>query len=181
MDDRLAFSHFVTKHARIKGQVIELCNKSISHRQTDTGSFQKLNIEIMKWTNEVEEYIECRAPQVTSLGPTQRSILSALKHEIIISLNRPLLTASKSSSEYSAAMQTCISASRSLIDELHQRTFPKHIVSTSSLNSASVIPIFISWPFMTWSVWIGAFLILFAGIEKEISQGAAIKYVSSSF
>jgi hypothetical protein len=180
MDDRLAFSCFIAKHARLKGEVIELCNKSISHRQSDIESFQRLNIRIAKWTNEVEEHIECRAPRPTSLGPTQRLTLDALKHEIIISLNRPLLTAAKSSSEYSAAMQTCISASRSLIVELHQGLSRNDIVLTSSLNAASVMPSFLFWPFWTWSVWISAFLILFAAVEKEVSQIAAVKYVSQS-
>ena len=181
MDDRLAFSCFIARHARLKGQVIELCNKSISHRPTDTEPFQILNIEITKWTNEVEEYIECHTPQVTSLSPTQRSVLRALKHETIISLNRPLLTAAKSSSEYSAAMQTCISASRSLIVELHRGILPNQIASSSSLDSASFSPNFIAWPFITWSVWMSAFFVLFAGIEKEISRDAAVKYVSSYF
>ena len=178
MDGRLAFNCFIAKHARLKGQVIELCNKSINHRQFDTGPFQDLSIAIAKWTNELEEYIQFSAGRTSSFSCMQQCILDALKQEIMLSLNRPLLTAPKSSSEYRASLQTCIKAARSLILDLHQAMFQKQSSSTLPQSSRTTTSYFVFWPFLTWSVWISTFFALFAAVEKEMVPLTAMKYVA---
>jgi hypothetical protein len=179
MDDRLAFNCFIAKHAQLKGQVIELCNKSINHRQFGTGPFQDLSIAIAKWTNELEEHIQFSAARTSPLRCMQQSVLNALKQEIMLSLNRPLLTAPKTSSDYRASLQTCIKAARSLILDLHQTMFPDQSASTVRQDFGASTSHFMFWPFLTWSVWISAFFVLFAAVEKEMVPFTAVKYVMS--
>lgn len=175
MDSRLAFSCFIAKHAQLKGQVLELCNKSINYRQLDSGPFQELSTKIMKWANELEEYVQCSTSYAPSVSPVQRSILDVLKHEIILSLHRPLLTALKSSSDYRFAMQLCIEASRVLILNLYPAVITTRPPSVTTRDSRIGETEMISWPFLTWSVWISAFFVLFAAAEKEILPQAAIE------
>ena len=179
MDSRLAFNCFIAKHARLKGQVIELCNKSINHRQFDTDPFQDLSIKIAKWTNELEEHVQFATSQAFALSKVQLTILDTLKQEIILSLNRPLLTGPKPSSEYRAALQTCIKAARSLTLDLHRAMISEQSAAKLPPRSENMTSDFVFWPFLTWSVWISAFFVLYATVESEMVPSTAVKYVTS--
>lgn len=188
-DDRLRFQGYLAKHAKIKGMILELRNKSIfhSHQNSDRATF--INAEISKWWNEVHDpaaesefdtpgngHSRDSTQCSVELRPLHRSLLYVLKHEAIISLNRPLLTRHKSSSDYNAAFQICIASSRSIISALR-----RHMILSSNENASSPndkgdpASHVLVWPSFTWVVWMSCFTLMYAALEKQFPVEAALK------
>lgn len=170
MDDRLRMLNFLVKHASIKGQIMELRNKSIHLRQANKDLATLIGARVDKWANELQCFIEMAGDTDSSgFNNTHRVILSVLQYESVISLNRPLLALDKDTSEYMAALQTCIRASRSVISIL-----TSHLKSQDQQNVWNTA---LLWPSLTWCVWMSAFILLHAAIEGEIPRPVARKYV----
>lgn len=161
MDARLTISNLISKHSKIKGHVLELCNKSINHRHTDSEEIARMNTKIARWTNDMESALESSATNSARAIDTHRLVLSILREETIISLNRPQLTAQRESAVYEGALQTCIASSRSII-----RTLASH---TKVANAAPL-----TWPSLTWATWMSAFIVLYAAVENELSVTVAL-------
>jgi hypothetical protein len=174
----------LAKSARLRGLILELRNKSILHSRNDALEAAYVNGELAQWWNEVyddvypmEEQLECPSPHETSLQPYHRLLLVVLRHEAIISMNRPLLAAERLSPEYKPALQTCIESSRSLISALR-----KYLVSHNSSQSAEHVadsgkhqaPL--SWPSFTWATWMACLILMYAASEGEFSSISALKY-----
>jgi hypothetical protein len=129
--------------------------------------------ELAKWANEVQERTESRTDfdhedplTVMDIIPSsQKSILSIMQHESTIMLNRPLLASDIKTSASQAALQACISASRSLIDA---------IITDKPRQSASIQNIMV-WPLLTWSVWMSCFILTYAALEGETTILSAQK------
>ena len=187
-DERLRLQSYLAKHAKIKGMILELRNKCIFHSQQTTDRATFISAEISKWWNEVHDPAvesvfdtainghNSTKPEFT-LRPLHQSLLYILKHEAIISLNRPLLTSHKSSPDYNAAFQTCIASSRSIISALR-----RHMVLSSTENASSPLTERVDrisdalvWPSFTWVVWMSCFTLMYAALEKQFPVEAALR------
>lgn len=155
MDSRLRLLCLVAKHSRIKGEILELCNKSINYRNLDTMEVARVRTLITKWANDVDSVLEDDSSPVS---PLHELILAVLKDESVIALNRPLLTGEKTSESYSSALQACIASSRSII-----KILARH---------GGEIPL--AWPSFTWATWMSGFIVLYTATEGELPMKVAI-------
>ncbi|KAJ5385918.1 transcriptional regulator family: Fungal Specific TF [Penicillium cosmopolitanum] len=168
-DHRLRLLSHLAKFARIRGLILELRNKSILHSHAGTVEASHVNGELSQWWNEVyddvniieEEHTE--PGQNPNLSPYHRLLLMILRHEAIISMNRPLLAAEKPSSEYKNALQTCIASSRTLLAALKKY-----------MSSSSDAPL--TWPSFTWTTWMACLILMYASWEGELATNTALKY-----
>jgi hypothetical protein len=173
-DDRLRLLTLIAKHAEIRGLIMELRNKRVEQRAEGWDKAVLINAKLTQWWNQVEDSIEQAELHETPLSDLHRTVLKVLKYESVISLNRPLLAASKNSANYAAALQSCISASKSIIKALNtvaHPVVPAYNSPDRSRNPHS--PMF--WPSFTWSVWMSAFIILYAALESEIDYNVAVR------
>ena len=172
--------NFLAKHASIKGQIMELRNKSIHQRQADRDLATLIGARIDKWTNDFQCFLESVDEQgLFHFNELHRVVLPIQRYESVISLNRQLLALEKSSSEYMASLQSCIRAARSVVSTLHNyvRSLPlSHDPNTANLVSTKA-PLL--WPSLTWTVWMSAFILLHAAIEGEIPKNIARRYAQT--
>ncbi|BCS22839.1 CeGAL family transcription factor [Aspergillus puulaauensis] len=173
-DHRLCLLSHLAKFARVRGRIIELRNKSIIHREDSIDATQVLHGELTHWWNEVYddvhplEFDDGGPSPSTSIAPFHRVLLTVLRHEAIISMNRPLLAAEASSPEYRTALQICIESSRSLLTTLRQYQ-----------STTSVPPVPLVWPSFTWAVWMSCLILIYAAWEGEFPTSSASRYAKS--
>lgn len=173
---------FVAKHAKIRGLILELRNKSILQRQDTADRTAFVQTELAKWSNEIQDAVEeeedladhaSDSPEyIPKLSPSHQLMLLILKHESAICLNRPGLASEYPSSSYSSAFQACISAAKSILILLrkHRNT---HRVSTDTTARKLRAPLV--WPSFTWAVWISAFVLIHAASENQASLHSAMR------
>lgn len=163
-DQRLRLLCHLAKFSRIRGLILELRNKSILHSHAGAVEASHVNGELSQWWNEVYDDVNPIDDQEEAgLTPYHRLLLMILRHEAIISMNRPLLAAEKPSAEYKNALQTCIASSRSLLAALKKY-----------LSSPSNAPL--TWPSFTWTTWMACLILMFASWEGEFPVPTALKY-----
>ncbi len=172
-DDRLRLLTLIARHAEIRGLIMELRNKSVHQRTESWEKAVLVNTRLTQWWNQVEDSIEQAELHKSPLSDLHQTVLKVLKHEMVISLNRPLLASSKSSPNYAAALQSCISASKSIIKALNAVAYPVPAFNSLNPNQQSYSPLF--WPSFTWSIWMSAFIILYAALEHEIDYHVAVR------
>lgn len=167
---RLQLMCHLAKFARIRGLILELRNKSILHSHAGTVEASHVNGELSQWWNEVyddvnpiEDNSETDLEQNSVLAPYHRLLLMVLRHEAIISMNRPLLAAEKPNPDYKNALQTCIGSSRSLLAALKKY-----------MSSSSDAPL--TWPSFTWTTWMACLILMYASWEGELPVSTALKY-----
>ncbi|KAL4743530.1 fungal-specific transcription factor domain-containing protein [Aspergillus similis] len=173
-DHRLRLLSYLAKFASLRGRIIELRNKSIIHREDSMDATQALHGELTHWWNDVYDDVypledddaDTIAP--SPIAPFHRTLLIALRHEAIISLNRPLLAVEAASPDYRTALQICIESSRSLLTTLRQ------FLTESSGSSAPLI-----WPSFTWAVWMSCLILIYAAWEGEFPTSSASRYARS--
>jgi hypothetical protein len=154
----------VARHARIRGLILELRNKTIATRQDTADRASYVHAELAKWSNDIQDAVEEETE--TGLSPGHRVLLLLLKHESTISLNRPMIASDPASAAYSAALQNCIFAAKSIF-----------IILKRHHGSPSAAPLL--WPSFTWAVWISAFVLAYAAFEKQVPLATALKHVES--
>ncbi|KAI5200541.1 hypothetical protein E4T39_05690 [Aureobasidium subglaciale] len=175
MDDRLRVLNLLTKHASIKGQIMELRNKSIHQRSASQDLATSIAAHIEKWANDLQFTIEAaKYDEADEFNKLHEIVLSVLQDESIISLNRPLLALEKHAPEYMAALQICIRASRSIISRLKN-----YLASIDNPDSTMLQPPLL-WPSLTWCVWMSAFIVLHAAIEGEMPKPIARRLADQS-
>lgn len=105
-----------------------------------------------------------------SMAPLFSTLMSILQHESTIALNRPLLAKKPATSASQAALQACIHASRAIIETLDDRR-----VRGQDRETSNVVPMqaLMTWPLMTWSVWMSCFILAFAALEGVTSASSA--------
>jgi hypothetical protein len=161
-DDRLSLLSFVARESRLRGEIIELRNKSLHYVQKDPDRATLLTTRIAQWWNDIEDLQD--VPDHQQLSPYRMMVLKLLKHESIISLHRPILAASREGAEYDAALQLCIGSARSIItilfDALRYRNESMTIQSTLTLL----------WPSCTWAIWISTFILFYAASSNHLSH-----------
>lgn len=165
----------LSKHARIRGMILELRNKSLSSRHDTREGATRVQAELAKWANEVEEAIEDASEP--GISDSHRVILRVLQYESMIALNRPLVTARSEGSASSSALQNCISASRSIISLLDSyRTQNSSDPYHSSLTLRSPL----IWPLFTWSIWMSCFVLTYAALEGHCMLSSAQRYANKT-
>ncbi|KAM0160348.1 hypothetical protein ACHAPG_003008 [Botrytis cinerea] len=167
----------LSKHARIRGRVLELRNKSLSGREETFERAMEMQAELAKWVNEVSEEDEdsLETENSSSLSPAHKLIIQILQHESTIALNRPLI-ASNSTNIYSqSALQNCISSSRAIISLL--REFQRN---NASPDGSLALRVPMVWPLFTWSAWMSCFVLAYAALEGHCKLGPARKYAKET-
>lgn len=158
-DNRLKLQSFVARESRLRGEIIELRNKSLHYVQRDPDQATVITARLAQWWNDIEISKDNEDAHTRSLYHS--TILELLKHESIISLHRPILVASNQGAEYDAALQLCIGSARSIIMNLHNAIY----VGVNSRESLTLL-----WPSCTWGVWISTFILFYAANIDRLSQ-----------
>ncbi|KIW06365.1 hypothetical protein, variant [Verruconis gallopava] len=177
-DKHLVTLSMFAQHAKIRGMILELRNKALHSRHETAKRALRIEMELSKWSNLLHEIIDEAADQerddnvpAGSISPLHRMYLLLLEHESTIALNRPLITANKSSTNAMSALQNCIRASRSIIstlDEYRTRNCP-----AGRRDACLVTPI--TWPLVTWCCWMSFFILAFAALEGRSKKQFAVK------
>lgn len=112
----------------------------------------------------------------SSVAPLFSTLMSILQHESTIALNRPLLAKKPATPASQAALQACIHASRAIIETLDDRR-----VWDRDMDTFNIVPMqaLVTWPLMTWSVWMSCFILAFAALEGVTSASSAQRYCES--
>ncbi|KEQ69655.1 hypothetical protein M436DRAFT_17065, partial [Aureobasidium namibiae CBS 147.97] len=173
MDARLKTLNFLARHASMKGQIMELRNKSIHQRTTNRDLATLIGARIEKFGNDLQYAIDPAASDRFNI--LHETVLLVSQHELVISLNRPLLTLEKQSNEYMAALQTCIRASRAIISILYQCLRTQVSQEHSEISRAPLL-----WPSLTWCVWQSSFIVLHAALEGEMPKHIARRLADDS-
>lgn len=177
--DPLLFLTLHAKHARLRGLILELRHKSIAIRYDTTERAMLVQSELLRWVNDVHERtadrvdIESTGLQhtVSPVSRSQRTLLSLMYHESVITLNRPLLASETKSPASQAAFQACVSASRSILDTVIMMGQHEDGPSFSSISV---------WPLLTWSVWMSCFILTYAALQGETTVPSAHKYAKKA-
>ncbi|PWY75733.1 C6 transcription factor [Aspergillus eucalypticola CBS 122712] len=171
-NSRLRLLCHLAKFARVRGLIIELRNKSVLHSHASPVEASYVNGELSQWWNEVyddvyptEDDEDTETREDSPLASYHRLLLIVLRHEAIISMNRPLLTAEKPNQDqdYKNALQTCIESSRSALAALKKY-----------MSSPSQAPM--TWPSFTWTTWMACLILMYASWEGELPINTALKY-----
>jgi hypothetical protein len=174
MDGRLRTLNFLARHASIKGQIMELRNKSIHQRTTNRDLATLIGAKIDKFGNDLQYIIDAAEHDKSDRFKTlHETVLLVSQHELIISLNRPLLALEKHTSEYSAALQICIRASRAILSTLHQ--YLRRHAGQRAPDQAPLL-----FPSFTWCVWQSSFIVLHAALEGEMPKPTARRLADDS-
>ncbi|KAF9874171.1 hypothetical protein CkaCkLH20_08154 [Colletotrichum karsti] len=185
-DNRLQLLTYLVKHARIRGLILELRNKSIHVRDDTAETSSYVQAELAKWSNEIHDAVEDEpsmvdAPEENTTQPPpisagHRIFLLLLKYESMISLNRPMMTSDPASPAYSAGLQNCIFAAKSIFIAL-KRYLNQHKMSGDPTSACLSEPML--QPSFTWAVWISAFILIYAAFERQLPLSSALKHVES--
>jgi hypothetical protein len=167
-DERLRLLSLLARQYSIRGQIIELRNKSLHYVQKDPDRATAITARLGQWWNDIEDLQDAEEDQYASIYHV--TVLTVLKHEAIISLNRPALAASRQGPAYDAALQCCISSARAIITTLHKAIKPCG-------GPQKDAPLSLLWPSFTWAVWISTFVLFHAASSNHISQGVVSRYL----
>ncbi|KAL9949167.1 hypothetical protein ACHAQF_005780 [Verticillium nonalfalfae] len=181
-DNRLQLLTYLAKHARIRGLILELRNKSVSSRDDTPTHESYVQAEMARWSNEIHDALEDEDSdgeqpgednKEPPLSPGHRIYLSLLKFESKISLNRPMMASDPSSGSYCAGLQNCIFAARSILIALKKHQ-SRHKTKGKDDNALSD-PIL--WPTITGAIWISSFILIYAASERQLPLSSALRFV----
>lgn len=138
----------------------------------------EVEAEHNKWWNTVDEYLS-DDEGARSITKAHQVTLIVLRFESVLALHRSVLATSKKNSAYNAALQRCISASRSIINTLHKalRGFGAFDGSPGQ-NGYERTPLV--WPSFTWAVWMSVFIVVFAASEGQFARDTALRLADRS-
>lgn len=179
-DGRLQLLTYMAKHARIRGLILELRNKSITVRHDTAERAMAVQTELARWSNEIQDMVEETELGATaedqadelSVSPNHRLILLLSKYESTISLNRPMMASDPSTPLWSSAMQACISAAKSICITIKQHS-ARHKIPSHPSGHALEAPML--WPAFIWAIWISAFVLAYAAFERQMTFESALK------
>ncbi|PSN70342.1 hypothetical protein BS50DRAFT_632242 [Corynespora cassiicola Philippines] len=173
-DDRLNLVDNLARHADIRGSIMESRIHSTTDRNFDEAEATlRMDAEHTRWWNHVDEYLSS-CSQASSVAKLHQVTLIVLRFESVIALHRSTLATSKKSSAYDAALQRCISASRSIINTLH-KALQGFGAFDGSPGQSGYESTPLLWPSFTWAVWMSAFIVIFAATEKQLPQDVAFR------
>lgn len=179
----------LSKHAKLRGKILELRHKSLHVRQDSIERALNVQSELSAWSNEVHDLLinsqsndegsDGQGPQSPGedrgefISPIYKTLLLVLQHESIITLNRPLLTRRPMTSASQAALQACISASRAVIEAVDDQQGLRQNLAQGISATSMLLAV---WPLLTWSVWMSCFILTYAGLEGVTSVASAQRY-----
>lgn len=180
----------LSKHAQLRGMILELRHKSLHVRRDTTDRALSVQSKLSGWANEVHEFALAdetddegdahdrnTARENTTIAPLFAALMSVLEHESTIALNRPLLAKKPATSASQAALQACIHASRAIIETLDDRQLlGRQLYKDDPAPTQGLL----TWPLMTWSVWMSCFILAFAALEGVTSASSAQRYAKRS-
>jgi hypothetical protein len=170
---------FLARHAEIRGSIIKLRSKTAASRNHLNGD-QALIVEAehAKWWTTVDEHFSGDEHTQSITKPHQVTLI-VLRYESILALHRATLANPKPDAAYNAALQRCVTASRSIINTLHGalKGFGAFDGSPGQYGYES-IPLL--WPSFTWAVWMSTFVVIFAATEKQLSHRVALRLADRS-
>jgi hypothetical protein len=173
-DDRLDLLEFLARHADIRGSIMQTRHRTILHGTTnETEEALEMEAEHTRWWNMVDEYLS-NDEQAHTISKAHQVTLIVLRFESILALHRSVLATSKKDAAYNAALQRCISASRSIINTLHKalRGFGAFDGSPGQ-HGYERTPLL--WPSFTWAVWMSTFVILSSATEGQVARDIAMR------
>ncbi|KAH8660245.1 fungal-specific transcription factor domain-containing protein [Xylariales sp. PMI_506] len=183
-NSQLTLLSLLSDHARLRGMILELRNKNLAIRNDTIDRAMLVQSELTRWTNllnddalgddmddEDDETLLIPQDQPNATPAAHKSLLLILQHEATIALNRPLLASKSSSPTSRAALQTCIGASRAIIDT---------IISAQNQQAAESDQNIMVWPLLTWSVWMSCFILVFAALEEVTTIPSAFRYAKKA-
>lgn len=174
-DSRMNLLTYMAKHAKIRGLILELRNKSIHTRQDTAERVVSVQTELAKWSNEIQDVVEDTDDADDSepkISGSHRLVLLLSKYESTISLNRPIMASGPSTPLWSSAMQACISAAKSICIAM-KRHSSQSKASMSQTETTLVRPML--WPSFIWATWISAFVLAYAAFEQQMSLESALR------
>jgi hypothetical protein len=170
-DDRLDLIDFLAHHADIRGSIMKIRNKASIRDQYDDGQALSIETEHAKWWTMVDEHLSDHA-LTQSISKPHQVTLMVLRFETILALHRSILGNPKHDTVFNAALQRCITASRSIINTLHKalKGFGAFDGSPGQ-NGYESTPLL--WPSFTWAIWMSTFIVMFAATEGQLSHKIA--------
>lgn len=181
-DHRLKLLTYLSKHARVRGLILELRNKSMFSRDSKPVNENKVRVEMGRWSNDIQDAVEGEDSDDEQhelddnshlrLSAGHRLYLLVLKFEAQISLNRPMMAGGPSNDSWSQGLQNCISAARCILTALrkHQARNPVAGQDDTKLNCPII------WPTITWAIWISSFILIYAASERQLPLTSALRY-----
>jgi hypothetical protein len=138
----------------------------------------EVEAEHTKWWNTVDEYLSNDDGTGTIIKAHQVTLI-VLRFESVLALHRSVLATSKKNATYNAALQRCISASRSIINTLYKAIegFGAFDGSPGQRGYESTPLI---WPSFTWAVWMSVFIVIFAATEGQVTRDVALRLADRS-
>jgi hypothetical protein len=183
--DHLRLLTLLSRHAQIRGMILELRHKSLQVRQDTPDRSLHVQSILTRWTNDVHDALTGEhtddEDQPGPMGPGQSAqdrtvtpnhpLLLVLQHESTIALNRPLLARTPRTAASQAALEACIGASRGILE-----TVGKQQLSNTVKESSAAL---MAWPLLTWSVWMSCFILSYAAAEGVTSISSALRSVEA--
>ncbi|OAL06411.1 hypothetical protein IQ06DRAFT_78932 [Phaeosphaeriaceae sp. SRC1lsM3a] len=167
-DNKLMILSFVARESRLRGEIIELRNKSLHYVHRDPEKATAITAKLAQWWNDIEDFSDDENDR--EMEAYCSLVMTLLKHESIISLHRPILAASHEGVEFDAALQFCITSARSIVTMLHDALKPKD-------HSNSLV---LLWPSCTWAVWISTFILFYAANNNHLLQETVARLADRS-
>jgi hypothetical protein len=150
---------------------MKIRNKASVRDQHDDGQALSIETEHAKWWTMVDEHLSDHA-RTQSISKPHQVTLMVLRFETVLALHRSILGDPKHDTVFNAALQRCITASRSIINTLHKalKGFGAFDGSPGQ-NGYESTPLL--WPSFTWAVWMSTFIVMFAATEGQLSHKIA--------
>jgi hypothetical protein len=158
---------------------METRNRSALRSDYNEGDeVMEVDAEHTRWWNTVDDYLSTDEGTQNIMKAHQVTLI-VLRFESVLALHRSVLATSKKNSAYNAALQRCISASRSVINTLHKaiKGFGAFDGSPGQRGYESTPLV---WPSFTWAVWMSVLIVVFAASEGQVARDTALRLSESS-
>lgn len=182
---KLQLLQYLAKHAHIRGLIVELRNKCLNSRQDTTDRANLVQSKLARWSNDIQDEIEDmdrpaeeRREDASMISERHCVLLLLLKSESEICLNRPMVASIADSNTHGSALQACISAAKGICSAAKKHTRKQksqNYTSDSSQDLRLAVPLV--WPSLTWTLWVSAFMLLYATFDDQLSLNNALRYV----
>ncbi|KAJ3561351.1 hypothetical protein NPX13_g8982 [Xylaria arbuscula] len=185
-NEQLQLLEMLSNHAKLRGMILELRNKSINYRRNDSERALRVQADLKRWANEVYDLTSTHplsreesddGDHVSSdsyMSSSQRTLLVIIQQELILSFYRPLLVSDLGTPSSQAAFQECINASKVIIDTAAEAS------QTYSESEMDLRHGYLLWPSLTWSIWMSCFVLAYATIQEITTAKSARRQVCES-